>query len=465
MNAILLSAGRYVRLALGRGQIANDHQRRYVRILQGMVSGLAGKGVAIIVSFISVPLTVKYLGGERYGVWVTISTAMAWITLADFGMSNSLTTAISETYAKDRRDLAQSYVASAFWFMAAVAALLGGIFFALWHRVPWNWVFNVQTVQARAEVAPAVAVAFVIFALNLPFSSIGRIYSAYQQVTVANAWTTAGSLLGLAALVSVTYMKSGLVSLVIAVSGSALFVCVISAAWVFGWSKSWLLPRLTAITRESTRKLGGLGGMFFVIQLAALALFQTDNLIIAHFLGAKAVTPYSVTWRLFSYATIFQMLAGPSFWPAYAEAFAHGDKAWVRRSFRLNFAFSFATTLVLALPLVLFGKWFILKWAGSEAVPTLGLLLWMGVWSVISAAMSSQAIVLASCGRLKGQMLYSIAAAGLNLTLSIVLVRRIGMIGVILGTIVSYLVCIIGPQWFEVESAIRGSNEPQPELR
>ena len=458
LNSFLVKTFRakahYFSLALGRTQTADNAQLRNVRIIQGMFTGLASRAMAMIVSFISVPLTLRYLGGERYGVWVTISTAMAWITLADFGLSNSLTTAVSEAYAKDRRDLAQSYVASVFWSLAALAATLGAVFFLLWHRVPWIRLFNVQAPQARAEVASAVAVAFAIFALQLPLSSISRIYGAYQQVAIANAWTAAGSLLGLAALVLVTHSKQGLVSLVIAVSGSALLVSVASAAWVFCWSKPWLFPRITAVTRHSIARLSGMGGMFFVIQMAALILFQTDNLIIAHFLGARAVTPYSVTWRLFTYTTIFQMLAGPSYWPAYAEAFARGDKAWVSRNFRTSFVLSIGTTIALGLPLVLFGQWIIAKWAGSEAVPAVSLLFWMGVWSLISAAMNSQSIVLASCGRLKRQVAYSLAAAAVNLALSLILVQRIGPTGVILGTITAFITCVIIPQGIEVNRAI-----------
>jgi O-antigen/teichoic acid export membrane protein len=463
MNSILASTGRYIWLALGRGQVANDAQRRYQRIMQGMVTGLAGKGVGAIVSFISVPLTVRYLGAERYGVWVTISTAMAWIALADLGVTSSLTTAISEAYAQGRRDLAQSYVASAFWALAALATFLGGVFFLVWHQVPWIRVFNVQSPQARAEVAPAVAVAFTIFVLQFPFFSIGRIYGAYQQVGIAYAWAAAGSLLGLVSLVIVTYLHGGLISLVIAVSGSVLFVSMVSAIWVFWKSKPWLVPRITAITRHSISKLSGMGSMFFVIQMSALILFQTDNLIIAHFLGARAVTPYSVTWRLFGYTTIFQLLASPSFWPAYAEAFARGDKGWVSRSFRINFVLSVGTTLVLGVPLVLFGQWMIAKWAGGEAVPTVSLLFWMAVWSIISAAMNSQATVLASCGRLKGQMAYSVAAAIVNLAASIVLVQKIGVTGAILGTIVAFAFCVIVPQAIEVKRALRGSYPLAPE--
>lgn len=460
MSALLLSAVRYVRLAFGKGQIAGDSQRRYVRIIQGIFTGLAGRGVAVVVGFISVPLTVNYLGPERYGAWVTISAAMAWIALADFGLSNSLTTAVSEGYAKGHRSLMQDYIAAAFWSLAAVAALLGLIFFLLWGSLPWDRIFNVQTAQARAEVGPAVAIAFAIFVLNLPFSIISRIYGAHQEVSAANGWAATGNILGLIALVAVTQFKGGLVSLVIAVSGTVLLVNLISAVWVFVCSKPWLFPRLVRVTWPALRKLSSLGGMFFVVQIAALVLFQTDNLIIAHYLGAAEVTPYSVTWRLFTYTSLFQILASPSFWPAYAEALSRGDRTWVRRSFRLNFRITIVSTAALALPLVLFGHWFIEKWAGRAAVPPYPLLPWMGIWSVIYAAMSTQSCLLASSGRLKAQMIYSILAAAVNLLLSITLVQRIGMTGVIMGTVGAFLICVVVPQTLEVKR-IMWPGEPE----
>jgi O-antigen/teichoic acid export membrane protein len=195
--------------------------------------------------------------------------------------------------------------------------------------------------------------------------------------------------------------------------------------------------------------------MFFLIQISALVLFQTDNLIIAHYLGAAAVTPYSVAWRLFTYTMLFQMLASPSYWPAYSEAFSRGDRAWVRRSFRINFRFTLASTFVLALPLVFFGRWIIQKWAGTAAVPSSHLLLWMGIWSIIYGAMTSQSCLLASSGRVKGQAIYAIAAAAINLVLSILLVQKIGATGVIIGTVGAFLTCVVVPQSLEVERTIR----------
>jgi O-antigen/teichoic acid export membrane protein len=455
MRVFLLSTLRYVRLAFGNGQIASHAQGRDVRMVQGIFSGLAGRGVATIVSFISVPLTVRYLGPERYGAWVTISTLIAWMALADFGLSNSLTNVVSDGYAKSRQDLAQNYVSAAFWSLAGIAALLALIFFCIWPHVPWDRVFNVQSIQARKEVGPAVAIAFAIFVLNFPVSIVAKIYGAYQEVAKGNAWSAAGNILGLAALILVTQLKGGLVSLVVAVSGALLLVNALSAVWLFGWSKPWLRPRPDRVTYSAVHELTSLGGMFFVIQISALVLFQTDNLIIAHYLGAAAVTPYSVTWRLFTYTAIFQVLASPSYWPAYAEAFSRGDRTWVRRRFRTNLKITFASTLALALPLVFFGRWIIWKWAGSAAVPSASLLLWMGIWSVIYSAMNSQSCVLASAGRVKIQMIYSIAASIVNLILSIFLVQKLGLTGVIMGTVGAFLICVVVPQSIDVEHCMR----------
>jgi O-antigen/teichoic acid export membrane protein len=241
----------------------------------------------------------------------------------------------------------------------------------------------------------------------------------------------------------------------VAVSGTVLLVNVVSAVWVFWYSKPWLVPKMGRLKFAAVRKLMSVGGMFFLIQIAALVLFQTDNLIIAHYLGAAAVTPYSVTWRLFNYTLIFQVLAHPSYWPAYAEAFARGDCAWVRRSFRMNFTLTLASTFVTALPLVFFGRWIIRVWAGNAAIPSSGLLFCMGIWSLIYGATISQSCVLASAGRLKGQTIYSLAAAVTNLALSIILVQKIGLTGVIVGTIGAYVTCIIVPQSLEVERTIR----------
>jgi O-antigen/teichoic acid export membrane protein len=122
----------------------------------------------------------------------------------------------------------------------------------------------------------------------------------------------------------------------------------------------------------------------------------------------------------------------------------------------MNLKITIASTLLLVLPLMVFGRFIIERWAGRAAVPPAALLLWMGLWSLIYSAMNSQSCLLSGSGRVKIQTIYSAVAALVNLGLSLVLVQRMGLVGVIIGTVGAYLICIVVPQTIQVERSLRG---------
>jgi len=80
----------------------------------------------------------------------------------------------------------------------------------------------------------------------------------------------------------------------------------------------------------------------------------------------------------------------------------------------------------------------------------------MCFWAVLLSIAVNQSTLLAATQRLQLQAVYSSLTAILNLVLSIVFVRRFGAIGVLSATIVSYLLCIILPQTWEVRRILRG---------
>ena len=78
-------------------------------------------------------------------------------------------------------------------------------------------------------------------------------------------------------------------------------------------------------------------------------------------------------------------------------------------------------------------------------------------WTVISGCMTVESCLLAAVGRTHEQGLLSIIAAVVNLAFSILLVQRIGAVGVIAGTILSYVLVLIVPQSLIVRSVFRGT--------
>lgn len=459
MRLNMATARHWFNLVFGRVEPQGNSQRRYARIIQAGLSAVAGRGIAIIVGFVSVPLAVGYLGAERYGIWITISSILIWLALADVGLGHSLTNALSEAYGKEQPHLAQQYVATAFWALVLIALVMSILGSVIWYRVDWAAIFNVRSTLARAEAAPAVAAALFIFLCGLPFSLIAKVYGAYQEGAYANYWLAAANIASLLALVAATWTEGGLVWLVVAFSGAMLIVQIGSALWLFGRQKPWLRPSLHAFRKEHLRKLLGIGTMFFVVQIAALLSFQSDNIIIAYYLGAEYVTPYNITWRLFTLTTLVQNLVFPALWPAYTEAFSRGDNSWIIRTLRLNVIFSVLLTLVSAAVLVVFGQDIIQIWSRGQAVPPFELLVWMAIWVLIFSLMQPTSCMLNGLGRVKGQMTYGSIAAVVNVLLSIFLVTRYGITGAIAATVASYAIFNLVPQLIETALVVRGLSK------
>ncbi len=419
---------------------------RFRRIVSAIWSGAAARLLSSLLTLVSLPLVVRYLGAERYGVWATITSTVIWINLLDLGIANTLTNHISHAFALDDKQLAARYFTSALALTAAVAAIAGTAFAFVFPRINWIALFNVSAGGGASEVKATVAAAAVLMLFGLPCNLAAKLLAGYQELHRNNLAISAGAVASVAGLA---------LGIVLRVSMPVLFA--MSAGWLplagfatllvtVAWAKPWLCPRPSLLDRSAVRELLDSGSSFFLIQVAAVVVFSSDNLVVSHYLGAAEVTPYSVTWRLVGLAALLQSLIFPALWPAYAEAYARRDYEWIRRTFALTMKGTVALNLACVVVLMLVGRTIIRVCAGPAAVPTRSLLLAMGIWALISGFMSVESCLLAALNRVREQAVLSIIAAIVNIALSIALVRHIGSLGVIGGTVLSYLLVLVAPQ-------------------
>src|SRR5271167_3528449 len=421
-------------------------ESRYGRIFKDVWSGAAARLLSSALTLISLPLAVRYLGAERYGVWTTIVSTMVWINLLDLGIANTLTNHISRAFALDNKPLAARSFANALALTGGVSVIVGTAFAAPFPHIDWIALFNVSgSVRAR-EVTSTVAVAAALTVLGLPCNLAGKILAGYQELHRNNIAICAGAVASVAGLALGILLRVSMPVLFVMSAGCLTLASLATLLVTVIWAKPWLRPRIAFIDRGVVKELLDSGSSFFLIQVAGVIVFSSDNLVVSHYLGAAEVTPYSVTWRLVGLAALLQSLIFPALWPAYAEAYARRDYAWIRRTFSLTMKGTVALNLACAVVLVLFGRTLIRVWADPAAVPPNYLLLAMGVWGLISGFMSVESCLLAALNRTREQAVLSIIAAVVNIALSIVLVRHIGSVGVIGGTILSYLVVLVVPQ-------------------
>ena len=447
----------FARLSLfggySQGQTKQSHS--YKRMTQGIVTAIASRAIAVIVSLISVPLTIHYLGPERYGAWITLTSILTYLTIFDLGIGNTVANGVSEALAKGSTRLARRRVNTAYLSLTVISIGITALIALAWPLISWPAVLGIRTDTNRDEISMAAATAIMIVLASFPLSVTPRVMGACHKVTISNFWNSVGSVASLLLLFFATRIKSGLPGLVWAVSGSTLIVGICSTVWLYKHF-SWLRATIYDVKWSGVRELFGTAMPFFAVQISGIILFQTDNLVIAQVLGASAVTPYNVTWKLFSYASILQVIALPTLWPAYSDAFARRDFKWVRKTYRYNLLIAVGTTAVFVLVLFLVSRKFILIWAGPSAVPSMGLVLGMGIWTIVSSVSWCESCLLGAAGQVKGQALYSGIGSIVNLISSILLARIFGLLGIILGTLVAYALCILIPQTADVMKLLKG---------
>ncbi|MCZ6772580.1 MAG: oligosaccharide flippase family protein [Proteobacteria bacterium] len=420
-------------------------RERYRRASLSGLSGVGERGLTVLTTLISIPLALGYLGTERYGLWLTITSVIALLTFADLGIGNGLLNVLSEAYGKNDRAAAQRYVASGFLILGAVAAALLVVFAGLYPLVPWPRLFNVASDIAAWEAGPATAVLAGCFAVNILLSVVQRVQMGFQEAYANHLWQGIGNILGLAGLLLVIHLEAGLPWLVLVVASGPILAQLCNGALLFGLRKPWLRPRIRNAAAADARRIIRTGLLFFVLQLASVVALQSDNIIIAQLLGADQVSQYAIPMKMIMFVPLLLGVGYIVLWPAYGESIARGETAWVRRTFTASLILGLSVNVPAVGILVWIGKDILRLWIGGEIMPSAILLAGLGLWSVIYSISMALAMVLNAYNVVRFQVVCATTMAITNIALSIFLVGLIGLPGAVFGSIAAHVIFVLIP--------------------
>lgn len=419
------------------------------------ITAMLSQGLVIATGLISVPLTINYLGQERYGVWLTINSILNWLYVANLGFSgNALINALAEAHGKDDRQLEQELVATAFWSLIGLAALLSVIFAAVFPMISWPTLFNVSPSVSLSELHWAVILSLASFVLMFPLNIGYTIYQGYQAGYIGNIWSMVGSALSLVALVGVTRIRGGLIHLVVALFGVRLLVLLANLAYLFYRQYPWLRPLPGAATRGSFRRLLSLGAKYLVAQVAGIGMFHSQPMIIAQVLGPVQVGIFNVAQRLLTLPLLMvQMFTFPLL-SAYGEARARQDWPWIRRTFWRSLVASTLVGAVLSVGLAAFAPPIIRIWAGPDMVPEQGVISWLGVYALVAVIAAPASVMLYGLERVGGQAVAATVNALLTVVMGVWLTPKLGLTGMAAAMFIGMISASVFGQIIQVRRAL-----------
>lgn len=303
--------------------------------------------------------------------------------------------------------------------------------------IRWERVFNLTSEQAVREAGPSVAVFVGCVVAGLVFGTVQRIQLGYQQGFVTNLWQIVGSVAGLIGVLLVIQFRGGLPWLVAAMAGAPALATGLNWIQFFAGRGRRLLPQRKYFDWTVGRHLVSVGFIFMLLNLLALNWFQTDNLVIAQVLGTEAVVGYAVAQKLFSVVMVAQFIIVP-LWPAYGEAIARSDFSWARRTLTRALGYSVVVTVLVSLPLLLFGRQLVTLWISPDHAPTFVLMLGLTVLNVLMVVAGNLSSLLVHGASLRGQLGFYAAASIAAVILKVLLAFWIGVPGVVWGTVLAF---------------------------
>ena len=418
----------------------NSGYERTIRAKKNIIASFVIKGLGIAIGLILVPLTVQYLNPTKYGIWITLSSIIGWFGMFDIGLGYGLRNRFAEALATGKEKLARVYVSTTYAILSLIIAGLLILFYILNPFINWSVILNAgNDVSFQKELNILALIVFTFFCLSFVFKLITTILTADQHPAKASFFDLLGKIIALALIFFLTKTTEGsLLYLGIVMSSAPVFILILSSVFFFSRTYSAYRPSFKFVEFRRARNLLNLGIKFFIIQIAVVLLYQTNNIIIAQLFGPAEVTPYNVAFKYFSVLMMgFTIILTP-FWSAFTEAWAKKEIAWIRKIMK-KLIYLWLFLLLAAILMFIFSPWVYKIWVGEKIVISYSISFLVAVWVLLNAWNGIFSHFLNGIGKIKLQLYLGISAAILNVPLALFLGLKFGVNGVLLSNVILVL--------------------------
>jgi len=385
-------------------------------------------------SFALVPLVVRTLDKELYGVWTFLNGLTVYSNLIYMGLGSAFMKNFSEARGRGDTPALTRLLGVALSLYTCLGAFCLVVSVALSPVIPRLFA---TPLSARAEWATTICTVLLGLRILCFFvaSAFSALLASHGRMDLVSGTGAVGACLRTWAAVLAMRLPNPLVAL----AG----IVVLEAIWQLGVMA--LLGRFVARevrlmparpTRAELRSLYGFGFQAFLVQLGVALIGYTDTALVGMILGAASITSYALPLQLIEYARILVSGVTSSLLPEVSAANARGDKARIKQLYLRAGRVCAALAAFINVHLIVLGPAFLGLWVGSSFVESSrSILLLLGI-SAIASALASHVLApfFQALDVLKVLVVITLLDATVNLILSIWLAQRIGLTGVALAT-------------------------------
>lgn len=403
------------------------------RLIWNTLSGYLKQGVACIAVFLFTPYFIQQVGAAHYGLWTFLLSMLGFFELLDCGFSTAIVKYCAHhgaTEESEDRNRIISTVMVFYLLISLVCTLATAVISQFCLPV---WIAEVDLALARLVLW---VLALRVIILAMPFSVFRGVIIGNQDNYLYNIVNSVMYTIYVSLACWMLYSGGGVLSVAIANLVAMVFewsALTIAAFWRVRSLR--ISPRL--IDWSSLRPVASFSVAQAIANLTSVVHLRADPLIIKSFLSLSSVATYGIGLRVATFAVQFIKQLSNALSPAIAACHGAGKAESVREMLIQGSKYSLGVALVICMPMCLLPDLVIRAWIGEGYDGAAGVMGLLGLSLIASAPTMIGANVLAMAGRERRMMLYSIVGLSLNVSLSVALIRPLGIAGVALATLIT----------------------------
>jgi O-antigen/teichoic acid export membrane protein len=411
---------------------ANNHRKQ--RLRYAFFTGITAKILAIAVQWIALPLSLKALGTDRYAAFLALQALVAWSGLLAMGLVPSLPRFLSEAVMSGARAIERNIFQTAVIYLSAICALFAAFMLLLGFIVPPSQMVAVHGI-ASEEIFFAYVAVVATASFQLTCSIMPAIRSGFQELHYSYVWATISSILVMLGLFYLSSGKPTIAAFILIIYTPPAAMALLDMG-LLCFQRPYLLQG-RADFLETAKRLAPQATNALVGQFAYFLVSFVPTLIVAHLNGPAATAAFGSIMRLLILGSSGLNLIYQPLVPAIANAYAHRDRAWLKK------AYLRATALVIlicgsALLVDIFaGSLLLHKWLGASLQIPAALPIIMGFYFFIWSINVLHFFILAATGHLDGVGRSYFIEGTLAVTLGATLTHFFGVNGMATGLLIA----------------------------
>lgn len=380
---------------------------RTIAMKRNVLYMLLIKGCSIFLGMFTVPLTLGYVNNETYGLWLTISSMISWMSYFDIGINNGLKNNLAAAFAKNDFELGRRLVSTTYAVLILIFIPIMVVLLFVVQFIDLESILNISSGSVRG-LRLTVCITISYFCIQFILSTLNVILLADQKPADSSFRILCTQLFSIIIIYLLTLTTKGnLVYLCLASTFAPLLILFLFNVVLFSGRYKKIAPNIKYINFSLVPTLMNLGIKFFIIQIAVLIQFQLTNFLIMRYYGPSDVTEYNVAQKYFSMLFMVWNIIITPLWVATTDAFVREDFIWIRNTLKKYLKL---TLVFLSLGILMFfvSPLFFKLWLHDTVMVSKGLSFWLLVYYFVQIFASVFVIVLNGCGVLKTQTITSI---------------------------------------------------------